>query len=162
MYLGGAHMQAWWKCACHHVLVEVPGQPCRNLRPPSTLLRQGLSYCRAVYSGLHGCGLVGEPPVSVLTLHHIRILTQVLGIELTSSAFTVRPFTHWAVSLDQPPHPNVSQFLRLSTDDFDRGSCPGESNTWSITVFFPLNVCGIPSSLCFRVFLQTASLTLVS
>ena len=162
MYLGGAHVQAWWKCARHRVLVEVPGQPCRNLRPPSTLPRQGLSYCHAVYPGLDGCGLVGEPPVSVLTLHHIRILTQVWGIELTSSTFTVRPFTHWAISLDQPPHPNVIQFLRLSTDGFDRGSCPGESNTWSITVFFPLNMCGIPSSLCFRVFLQTASLTLVS
>lgn len=82
------------KCSCHCVLVEVPGQPCRNLSPPFTLPWQGLSYCRAVYPGLDGCGLVGEPPVSVLTLHHIRILTQVLGIELMSSALTVRPSTH--------------------------------------------------------------------
>lgn len=82
------------ECARHHVLVEVPGQPCRNLSPPSTLQRQGLSYCCAVYPGLDGCGLAGEPPVSVLALHHIRILTQVLGIELMSSVLTERPSTH--------------------------------------------------------------------
>lgn len=136
-------------CACHGVLVEVRGQHFGNQSPPSTWPRKDLSVfcCYDVCSRLVYCGLSGESSVSVLRLHHFRILTRVLGIELMPSAFTVSHFTHWAISLSQPPHPNTIQFLRL---------CPKITLTRDTVleslildqppVFSPRKVCAIPST----------------